>query len=147
MAYYKFVKAAFEDKPIEVYNNGEMQRDFTYIDDIVEGVVRVIDKPAKPSIDFATNPSPDRSSAPYRIYNIGNNHPILLIDLISIIETILNKKIEKHFFPMQKGDVAMTYADISEFKLNTGFCPSVSIEQGLHSFIDWFNGYSRSIDD
>ena len=147
MAYYKFVKAAFEDKPIEVYNNGEMQRDFTYIDDIVEGVVRVIDKPAEPSSDFATNPSPDRSSAPYRIYNIGNSHPIRLLDFISIIETILNKKIEKHFLPMQKGDVAMTYADISDFKLQTGFCPSVSFEQGLHSFIDWFNGYSRSIDD
>ncbi len=147
MAYYKFVKAAFEDKPIEVYNNGEMQRDFTYIDDIVEGVVRIIDKPAEPSSDFATNPSPDRSSAPYRIYNIGNNHPIRLLDFISIIETILNKRIEKHFLPMQKGDVAMTYADISDFKLHTGFCPSVSIEQGLHSFIDWLNGYSRSIGD
>jgi UDP-glucuronate 4-epimerase len=147
MAYYKFVKAAFEDKPIEVYNNGEMQRDFTYIDDIVEGVVRIIDKPAESSSDFATNPSPDRSSAPYRIYNIGNNHPIRLLDFISIIETILNKRIEKHFLPMQKGDVAMTYADISDFKLHTGFCPSVSIEQGLHSFIDWLNGYSRSIGD
>jgi len=147
MAYYKFVKAALEGKPIEVYNNGEMRRDFTYIDDIVEGVVRVIDKPAEPSIDFATNPSPDRSSAPYRIYNIGNNHPIRLLDFISIIETILNKKIEKHFLPMQKGDVATTYADITDFKLQTGFRPSESIEQGLHSFIDWFNGYSRSIDD
>ncbi|OQB98439.1 MAG: dTDP-glucose 4,6-dehydratase [Spirochaetes bacterium ADurb.Bin110] len=138
MAYYKFVKAAFEDKPIEVYNNGEMQRDFTYIDDIVEGVVRVIDKPAEPSSDFATNPSPDRSSAPYRIYNIGNNHPVQLFDFIAIIETILNKKIEKHFLPMQKGDVLATYADIENIRREFDFNPSISITDGMNKFIGWY---------
>jgi UDP-glucuronate 4-epimerase len=138
MAYYKFVKAAFEDKPIEVYNNGEMQRDFTYIDDIVEGVVRVIDKPAESSSDFATNPSPDRSSAPYRIYNIGNSHPIRLLDFISIIETILNKKIEKHFLPMQIGDVITTYADIEDIEQDFEFRPSMPIKEGVRKFVQWY---------
>ena len=143
MAYYKFVKAAFEDKPIEVYNNGEMQRDFTYIDDIVEGVVRVIDKPAEPSSDFATNPSPDRSSAPYRIYNIGNNYPIRILDLIEIIENILRKRIEIITLPKEKADMTLTYADTSAFKINIGFSSSVSLESGMNCFIDWFRYYQN----
>lgn len=144
MAYYKFVKAALEDKPIEVYNNGKMQRDFTYIDDIIEGVIRVIDNPAEPSIDFATNPSPDRSSAPYRIYNIGNNHPVQLLDFIAIIETILNKKIEKHFLPMQKGDVIATYADIEDIESEMDFRPSIKIKIGIQRFIRWYTYYSKN---
>jgi UDP-glucuronate 4-epimerase len=143
MAYYKFVKAALEDKPIEVYNNGEMQRDFTYIDDIVEGVVRVIDSPAEPSSDFATNPSPDRSSAPYRIYNIGNNHPIRILDLIQIIENILRKRIEIITLPKEKADMTLTYADTSAFKINIGFSSSVSLESGMNCFIDWFRYYQN----
>jgi UDP-glucuronate 4-epimerase len=138
MAYYKFVKAALEDKPIEVYNNGEMQRDFTYIDDVIEGVIRVIDHPAQPAADFGSNPQPDRSTAPYRIYNIGNNHSIQLIDFIAIIEEILNKKIQKHFLPMQRGDVITTYSDIEDIEQDFQFRPSIPIKEGVRKFVQWY---------
>jgi len=125
MALFKFVKGALENKPIEVYNNGEMMRDFTYIDDIVEGVVRVIDNPKK-------------DTPPYKVYNIGNNAPVKLMDFIDAIEQKLDKKIEKNFLPMQPGDVPATYADVSDLIDDLGYKPNTSVEEGVGKFVDWY---------
>jgi UDP-glucuronate 4-epimerase len=141
MAYFKFVKAAMEGESIDVYNNGNMERDFTYIDDIIEGVVRVIDNPATPGSNWENERRPDRSSAPYRIYNIGNNHPVQLTDFIEVIEQVLGKKLEKRFQPMQPGDVITTYAEIDDLENDMGFKPSVSIREGIKRFVEWFNTY------
>lgn len=141
MAYFKFVKAAMEGKPIDVYNNGDMERDFTYIDDIIEGVVRVIDSPAEATADFEKHPRPDRSSAPYRIYNIGNNHPVRLLDFIETIEEALHIKIEKRFLPMQQGDVYRTYADIDDLEREIGFKPKTLLQEGIREFVKWYKQY------
>jgi len=125
MALFKFVKGALENKPIEVYNNGEMMRDFTYIDDIVEGVIRVIDNPRK-------------DTPPYKMYNIGNNAPVKLMDFIDAIEQKLGKKIEKNFLPMQPGDVPATYADVSDLIDDLGYKPDTSVEDGVGKFVDWY---------
>jgi UDP-glucuronate 4-epimerase len=139
MALFLFVKAALEGKPIDVFNNGNMQRDFTYIDDIVEGVVRVIDNPAKS--DESWNGKDGRvstSSAPYKVYNIGNNAPVKLMDFIEAIENKLGKKIEKNFLPLQAGDVPSTYADVTDLIEDLDYKPNTPIQQGIDNFVDWY---------
>lgn len=139
MALFLFTKAALEGKSIDVFNNGEMLRDFTYIDDIVEGVVRVIDNPAQsdPNWNGLTGKT-STSSAPYKIYNIGNNNPVKLMDFITAIENKLGKTINKNFLPIQAGDVPATYADVNDLVENLGYKPSTPIQQGIDNFIDWY---------
>jgi UDP-glucuronate 4-epimerase len=135
MAYFKFVKAIVEDRPIDIYNFGKMQRDFTYIDDIVEGIARVMQQPPQP------NQSTDESSAPYKVYNIGNHSPVELLTFIEIIEQILGKTARKNFLPMQPGDVPTTFADVDDLMQATGFKPSTPLELGLKQFVDWYQNY------
>lgn len=142
MAYYKFTKAIFEGQPIDVYNNGEMKRDFTYVDDIVNAIVKLVDHvPVKnPDWDrMAMDPATSR--APYRIYNIGNNNPVNLMTFIETIEKHVGKKAEKNFLPMQPGDVPMTYADITSLNEAVGYTPTTDIETGLAKFVEWYRGY------
>ena len=141
MALFLFVKAALEGKSINVYNHGKMVRDFTYIDDIIKGLVSVIDNPAKSNLDFKNNPSPNKSSAPYRIYNIGNNNPVQLMDFISAIENKLNVVISKNFMEVQPGDVPETYADVKGLTEDFNYTPSTPIEIGISNFIDWYKMY------
>ncbi len=142
MAYYSFTKQIAEGKPIRVYNNGMMRRDFTYIDDIVEGIVRLLALPPKPKEHEDDAPLiPGTSFAPYEIYNIGNNRPVELMKLIQLIEDGLGKKAIIEYFPMQAGDVESTYADIDKLRLATGFTPATRIEDGMKRFIEWYNRY------
>lgn len=137
MAYFKFTKAILAGKPIDVYNHGEMKRDFTYIDDIVEGIVRIMTK--KP---FGSEPSDgDSKKAPYMVYNIGNNNPVELGTFISAIEKSLGKKAVKNMLPMQPGDVPATYADIDALANDVGFKPATSVEDGIEKFVAWYKGY------
>jgi UDP-glucuronate 4-epimerase len=139
MALFLFVKAALEGKPIDVFNNGEMLRDFTYIDDIVEGVVRVIDNPAKPDPTWdGKTGTASRSSAPYKVYNIGNNNPVRLMDFITAIENKLGKRIEKNMMPIQPGDVPATYADVNDLVEDLGYKPATPIQEGINRFVDWY---------
>jgi UDP-glucuronate 4-epimerase len=139
MALFLFTKAILAGEPIKVFNNGEMQRDFTYIDDIVEGVIRVMDKPATPNPNWdSAAPDPGSSSAPYRIFNIGNNNPVLLLDFIGAIEKALGKTAEKELLPMQPGDVAATYADIGALIDAVDYHPQTPIQQGIDNFIAWY---------
>ncbi len=139
-----FAKAILEDKPIDVFNNGNMQRDFTYIDDIVEGVVRVLDKPAAPNASFdKANPDAATSWAPYRVFNIGNNQPVRLMDYIEALENALGKKAVKNFLPMQDGDVQATHADINELQLAVGYTPDTPIAEGAKRFADWYRNYKQ----
>ncbi|CDN17312.1 MAG: NAD-dependent epimerase [Richelia sp.] len=133
MAYFKFTKAILAGEPIDVFNYGKMRRDFTYVDDVVEGIVRVIDKIPQPNTDMST--------APYKIYNIGNNQPVELIDLIQVVEDCLGIKAEKNLLPMQPGDVPMTYADVDDLVNDVGFRPSTSIDVGIQKFINWYTSY------
>ena len=128
MAYHKFVKAIAEDRAIDVYNYGKMMRDFTYIDDVVEGIVKLIPLRAK-------------SRPPYKIYNLGNNNPVELKEFIAIIEKLMDRSAQKNFLPMQPGDVVATYADVDEFMNDVGFKPATPIEKGLASFVDWYRSY------
>lgn len=142
MAYYSFTKDIFEGNPIKVFNDGEMSRDFTFIDDIVEGIVRLLHHPPKPNKDWnRENPNPSSSYAPYKIYNIGNNNPVKLLDFIRILEEKIGKKANMVFLPMQPGDVKMTYADITELQKDAGFSPSTSLETGLEIFVEWYKKY------
>ncbi len=144
MAYFKFVKSILEDRPIEVFNHGEMARDFTYIDDIVDGLLRVIDQPATADPNWnALHPDPASSRAPYRIYNIGNNNPVKLIDFIAIIENVLGKKAEKIFKPLQPGDVVATWADIDDLA-KLGYRPSTDIHSGISHFVAWYREYYKT---
>jgi len=136
MAYFSFAKAIIEGKPIDVYNNGIMKRDFTYIDDIVDGILRVMSKP--PSLKSI---STSKASAPFEIYNIGNNDPITLMRFIETIEKCLSKTAIKIMKPMQKGDVPLTYANIDKISTKLGYKPSTSIEDGMKKFTDWFLNY------
>lgn len=137
-----FTKAILEGKPIDVFNNGKMQRDFTYVDDIVEGVVRVLDKPATPNPVFDTsNPDPPTSYAPYRVYNIGNHQPVELLTFIEAIENTLGKKAIKNMLPMQAGDVVVTFAETRELRDEFGFAPSTSLQEGVGKFVEWFVDY------
>lgn len=142
MAMFLFTKAIIEGQPIQVFNNGEMERDFTYIDDIVDGVIRVVNNPALPNPKWSgTTPEPSSSKAPYQLYNIGNSAPIKLTKFIEAIENKLGKKAEKIMMPMQPGDVFKTYADVSALKTNHGYLPSTSVQEGVNNFIDWYLGY------
>jgi UDP-glucuronate 4-epimerase len=140
MAYFLFTEAIVEGWPIDVFNFGKMKRDFTYIDDIVEGVVRVMDRVPASSPSWDEN-DPSRSCAPYRLYNIGNNNPVELMRFIEVLEECLGKKAVKNFLPMQPGDVPATCADIDDLMNEVGFKPSTPIEVGLRRFIEWFRGY------
>jgi UDP-glucuronate 4-epimerase len=144
MALYLFTKAILEGQPIDVFNHGEMQRDFTYIDDVVEALVRLGDKPAAPNPDWrGDKPDPSSSNAPYRLYNVGNHTPVKLTRLIEIIEDALGKKAVKNMLPMQPGDVPATYADVADLTADVGFSPSTPIEQGVAHFVRWYRDYYR----
>lgn len=142
MALFLFTKAILEDKPIEVFNEGKMRRDFTYIDDIVEGVVRVCDRTAATNPAWSGDtPDPGTSLAPYKIYNIGNNQPVELLYFIETLEKCLGKKAKKKMRPMQPGDVPATYADVDDLMRDVGFKPSTSIEDGIARFTAWYREY------
>lgn len=144
MAYFSFTKAILEGRPLDVFNHGCMQRDFTYVDDIIEGVVRVIAHVPRPDPSWnAEMPDPATSSAPYRIYNIGNHQPVELGRFIEVLEECLGKKAEKNFLPMQPGEVLVTCADVADLTDTTGFRPDTSIESGIARFVDWYRGYYR----
>jgi UDP-glucuronate 4-epimerase len=145
MALFKFVRNILDDKPIDVYNFGKMHRDFTYIDDIIEGVVRVIDRPAAPNPAWnGKEPDPASSSAPYRVYNIGKGKPDRLLDFIAVIEENLGKKAQMNLLPMQPGDVAETYADTTDLERELGYKPVVDIKTGIQAFITWFRSFYRT---
>ncbi len=142
MALFLFTKAILAGKPIQVFNRGKMKRDFTYIDDIVEGVSRVMARPPDPDPDWhGDRPDPGTSTAPYRIYNIGNNQPVDLMVFIKTLEQCLGRKAEKNYLPLQPGDVPATYADIDDLARDFGFHPRTSIEEGIRRFVDWYRGY------
>lgn len=142
MALFLFTKAILEGRPIDVFNHGKMRRDFTYIDDIVEGVFRVSGKIPAPNPGWnGDSPDPATSSAPYKIYNIGNNNPVELMGFIEAIEKALGKKAEKNFLPIQAGDVPATYADVDDLIKDVGFKPSTPIEEGVARFVDWYREY------
>ena len=144
MALFIFTKAILENKPIDVYNHGKMKRDFTYIDDIVESVARLIPKIPKPNPEWSgMNPDPSSSFAPYRLYNIGNNNPIELSRFIEIIEEKLGKKAEKKFLPLQDGDVPENYANVDDLMREIDFKPSTPVETGVGKFIDWYLEYYK----
>lgn len=144
MAPFLFTSAILEGRPIKVFNNGHMKRDFTYIDDIIEGVVRVTDLIPQASSEFdPSNPDPSISKAPYKIYNIGNNQPVELLKFIETIEEKCGKKAEKIFMPIQAGDVVATYADVSDLMKDTGFSPATPLEVGIGKFVDWYREYYK----
>ncbi len=136
MATFLFTKAIFSGEPIKVFNSGKMQRDFTYVDDVVEGVVRVMNKIPKSETDID-----DQTTAPYKIYNIGNNKPIELMKMIEVLENCIGKKAVKEMLPMQPGDVPITYANIDALIQDVGFSPNTSIEVGLEKFVSWYRSY------
>ena len=142
MAYFSFTKAILDGKPIDVFNSGRMKRDFTYIDDIVDGVMRVLLKIPVPNTNWdGANPDPGTSYAPYRLYNIGNNNPVELMHFIKILEQCIGKKANMNMLPMQPGDVTATFADIDDLCKDTGFKPNTPIEKGLEYFVDWYKSY------
>lgn len=142
MAYFKFTQMVNRGEPIPVFNKGKLKRDFTYIDDIVEGIVRIQDVIPTKS-DHFDNSDPSQSSAPYRVYNIGNNQPVELMAFITALENAIGKQAEKLYLPMQPGDVYATYADISELTETIDFKPSTPIEEGLQKFVRWYNGWQE----
>lgn len=133
MAYFSFTKNIYDNKEIKIFNNGDMYRDFTYIDDIIEGIYRLLNNV----------PKNDSSGVPFKVYNIGNNKPVKISDFVSILEKEIGKEAVKKYLPMQPGDVYQTYADIEELKKETGFTPSISIEEGLHNFISWYKNFYK----
>jgi len=144
MAYFSFTEAILKGKPIRVFNGGEMRRDFTYIDDIVNGITKIIPSPAKPSSDWNDlDPDPSRSKTPFRIYNIGNNHPVNLLDFIETLEEQLGVKANKVMTEMQPGDVTVTYADVSQIINDFDYRPSTPISEGIREFITWYKHYYK----
>ena len=144
MALFKFTKAMLADEPIDVYNYGKHRRDFTYIDDIVEGVVRVLDKPATTNPDWdSDNPDPATSSAPWRVYNIGNNKTVKLMDYIHALENALGRKAKINLLPLQPGDVPDTYADVSNLVEQFDYKPSTHVDDGIAQFIGWYKKYFK----
>jgi UDP-glucuronate 4-epimerase len=142
MALFLFTSHILQDKPIDVFNHGHHKRDFTYVDDIVEGVVHALDKPARPNPNWNSDrPDPATSSAPFRIYNIGNNRPVELLRYIEVIEECLGRKARKNFLPLQLGDVPETSADIEDLVREVGYRPATPIEVGVRRFVDWFCDY------
>jgi len=142
MALFTFTRAILAGEPINVFNHGKHRRDFTYIDDIVEGVVRILDRPAQPNPDWSGDtPDPATSIAPWRVYNIGNNKPVELMRYIEVLEECLGKKAEKNMLPLQPGDVPDTYADVKELVLEIGYKPDTSVEEGVRKFVEWYRDY------
>ncbi|MBK8862468.1 MAG: NAD-dependent epimerase [Betaproteobacteria bacterium] len=144
MALFLFTKAILEGRPIDVFNHGRMQRDFTFVDDIVEGVVRVLDRVATPNADYrAESPDPASSNVPFRIFNIGNHHPVPLLDYIGCVEQALGMKAEMNLLPLQDGDVPATYADVDALRDWVGFTPATDIRTGIGRFVEWYRAYYR----
>lgn len=144
MALFLFTEAILEGKPIQVFNHGKMRRDFTYVDDIVTGVLKIADLPAKPNPDFdGQNPDPGSSKAPYKIYNIGNSEPVLLMDYIRAVEAGLDKKAIMEMLPLQPGDVPASHADVTDLVRDTGYKPQTKIEDGVKAFTDWYLNYYK----
>ena len=142
MALFLFTKAILEGKPIDVFNNGEMSRDFTYVDDIVEGVLRVLDNPPEPDRRWSgVRPSPASSPAPYKIYNIGNSSPVRLMDFIEAIEATLGKRAQKNYLPLQKGDVPATWADTTDLEKSFGYRPATPVREGIERFVEWYRKF------
>lgn len=142
MALQKFTRAILNEEPIKVFNYGKHRRDFTYIDDIVEGIVRVLDRPALPNLEWdGKNPDPASSKAPYKVYNIGNNNPVELMEYIKAIEFSLEKVAKKELLPLQPGDVQDTYADVDDLVEHFGYKPNTSIQQGINSFVIWYKSF------
>ena len=145
MALFKFTKAILEGEKIKVFNFGKHRRDFTYVDDIVEGVIRVLDQPAQSNPNWSgEKPDPGTSLAPWRVYNIGNNSPVELMDYISAIEEALGIKAEKELLPLQPGDVPDTYADVDDLVKDFDYKPSMGIEEGVKNFVDWYQEYKKN---
>ena len=144
MALFLFTKAALEGRSIDVFNYGEMLRDFTYVDDIVEGVTRIIDNPAQPNPGWSgKQPDPSTSSSPFKIYNIGNNDPVKLMDFIEAIENALGKKIQKNMMPLQAGDVPETYANVDDLVRDLDYKPSTSVQKGIDNFVAWYREFFK----
>jgi UDP-glucuronate 4-epimerase len=144
MALFLFTKAILEGKPIDIFNKGEMRRDFTYIDDIVEGIVRVIDNPPAGDKDWkGTTPDPSTSKAPYRVYNIGNSNPVRLMDFIEEIENELGIKAQKNLLPMQPGDVPSTWADVSDLMEDLNYKPNTPVKEGIKNFLRWYREFYK----
>jgi UDP-glucuronate 4-epimerase len=142
MALFTFTRKILAGEPIDVFNNGNHARDFTYIDDIVEGVVRTADHVAEPDPAWSgDHPDPAHSSAPYRLYNIGNNNPVELLHFIACLEKALGREAKKNFLPMQPGDVPKTFADVDDLVKDVGFKPSTPIEEGIQRFVAWYRDY------
>jgi UDP-glucuronate 4-epimerase len=142
MALFKFTKNIIEGKPIDVFNYGNHRRDFTYVDDIVEGVIRTMDNTAQPNDDWdAAHPDPGTSRAPYRIYNIGNQQPVELMRYIEVIEQCVGREAEKNLLPMQPGDVPDTWADTEDLAADVGYQPATPVEEGVRRFVDWYVDY------
>ena len=143
MAIFKFARAIVEGDPIDIYNHGDMKRDFTYVDDIVEGVVRVLDRPAQPDLSWSAEaPDPATSGvAPYRVYNIGNGQPVDLLEFVSVLEEELGTPARKNLLPMQPGDVPLTFADTTELYQDTGFEPNTPLREGVRRFVAWYQAY------
>ncbi|OGT20569.1 MAG: capsular biosynthesis protein CpsI [Gammaproteobacteria bacterium RBG_16_57_12] len=144
MALFLFTKAILEGKPIDVFNHGKMRRDFTYIDDIVEGVIRVLDNTARPNPKWSGNePDSATSYAPYRLYNIGNHNPVELLDFIEAIEQALGRKAKRNMLPLQPGDVPATYADVDDLIRDVGFKPATPVAEGIRCFVTWYREYYK----
>ncbi len=142
MALFLFTKAILKGEPIDVFNHGRMQRDFTYVDDIVEGIIRVTEKIPSPNPEWnGAKPDPGTSRAPYKVYNIGNNNPVELLKLIEVLEDCLGKKAERRLLPIQPGDVPATYADVDDLMRDVGFKPATPIEEGVQRFVAWYKEY------
>ena len=145
MALFLFTRAILAGEPIQVFNNGQMRRDFTYIDDIVEGIIRVLDTIPQPNPNWSgMNPDPGTSRGPYRIYNIGNNQPVELMHFIEVLEKCLGQTAEKQFLPMQAGDVQETYADVDDLMRDVGFRPATPVADGIARFVEWYREYYQS---
>ena len=142
MALFKFTRNILAGEPIDVFNYGNHRRDFTYIDDIVEGVIRVLDRPAQPNPEWSGEaPDSASSAAPYRLYNIGNNQPVELMRYIEVLEECLGRQAEKNLLPLQPGDVPDTYADVADLVRDTGYKPDTPVEEGIARFVDWYLDY------
>ena len=145
MAMWIFAKAIIAGEPIKLFNNGNMQRDFTYIDDVAESVVRLVDRPPAGNADFSgARPDPGSSSAPWRVYNIGNNKPVELLEVVRLLEEATGKKAKRELLPMQPGDVPATYANVDDLMRDVNFRPSTPIAEGIAKFIEWYRAYQRA---
>ena len=142
MALFKFTTSILKGEPLEVFNYGKMKRDFTYIDDVVEGVVRLVERIPRPDPQWkGDDPDPGTSYAPYKIYNIGNNKPVDLLYFIEVLEKALGKKAEKKLLPLQEGDAVETYADVDDLMRDVGFRPDTPVEEGVKKFVYWYRYY------